>query len=293
MQLKTRPEDFLVDEIPIDFSGEGEYLIVHVKKRMLNTEDVAKILSDKLRVLRKNIGYAGTKDKVALTTQYFSFKGLDEERITQFTHKEIELTLVGRHNKPLSLGDLKGNSFVIVARNLKKPLIAKEFVRNYFGPQRFGKQNVAVGRCIIKKSFKEACDLLNLPSKDPCKELLMIPRHTLLLYVHSYQSWLWNTVLEGLVNPPEQLPLIGFGTELEAYGEDVVYRYNRLLEIEEITLRSFIIRQLANISPEGAERDSFVAVQDLVLGEFKDGVQQVSFTLQKGSYATVAVHALL
>ncbi len=292
MKLKESPEDFLVEEIPIDFS-DGEYLIVRVKKRLLNTEDAAQILARRLGLPRKNIGYAGAKDKVAVTTQYFSLKGVSQEKISDFFHEQIDIEVIGNYNQPLSLGDLLGNRFIIVVRELKKPLAKKEKIKNYFGEQRFGENNVAVGRLLIKKQFKEACELLGLESTNPIKSLRSLPKHTLTLYVHAYQSWMWNEVLNILIEVPEKLPLVGFGTELDECSEEVREAYEKIMQEEAITTRDFIIKQIPSLSVEGDARKTIIEIKDFDLGSFKDGVQEVRFTLPKGCYATVVVKELL
>lgn len=292
MKLKESPEDFLVDEIPIDFPGSGEYTVVRVQKRLMNTEDAAYIIAKQFGLPRKLVGYAGAKDKVAVTTQYFSLKGVSEEKINGFTHEDIEIEFVNKHNQPLSLGDLHGNKFTIIARELKKPLAQKKQIRNYFGPQRFGDNNVDVGRLLVKKQFKEACELLDLPADNPIKSLRSLPKHTLTLYVHAYQSWMWNKVLESFEEVPDSLPLIGFGTDLDDYEKTIKEKYEELLEQEGITARSFIIKQIPGLSSEGDVRKTTIVIEDLELGPFKDGVQKASFTLPKGSYATVVMEEL-
>ena len=294
MKLKESPEDFLVDEIPIEFSGEGEYLIVRVTKRLCNTEDAAQILAKSFGIHRKFVGYAGAKDKVAVTTQFFSLKNVAKEKVEEFHHDQIELEVVGKHSRPLSLGDLLGNRFTIIVRELQKPLVKKDKVRNYFGPQRFGDNNVEVGKLLLQKKFAQACELLELETANPVASLRVLPKHTLMIYLHAYQSWLWNEVLRSFSDTevPEVLPIVGFGTELDEYGAMVEEKYEALLDSEGITQRNFIIKQLPNLSPEGTERDCFMDVQNLELGEFEGGVQKVSFVLGKGSYATVVIEAL-
>ena len=71
--LKTQPEDFRVTEqLGFDLSGEGEHLFLFVEKRGLNTRQVATTLAQWAGIKPMDIGYAGMKDKVAVTRQWFS-----------------------------------------------------------------------------------------------------------------------------------------------------------------------------------------------------------------------------
>ncbi len=91
--LKSRPEDFLVEEIPLyEPSGEGEHLYLMIEKRGLSTFDLLNIVARHFDVQKKSIGYAGLKDKHAITRQMISvhlpgkdesaFRSLDGNRIT-------------------------------------------------------------------------------------------------------------------------------------------------------------------------------------------------------------------
>src|SRR3989338_6020717 len=75
--IKTKPEDFIVKEIIELKEGKGRYLYVEVEKTNWNTLDLVNKLSDILNISRKNIGFAGYKDKNAVTVQYFSRKKND------------------------------------------------------------------------------------------------------------------------------------------------------------------------------------------------------------------------
>ena len=78
VSLRSQPEDFRVDEIPLYApSGEGGHTFVRVEKRLRTTEEVARELARAAGVRAAEIGYAGRKDRVAVTTQWFSVPGLD------------------------------------------------------------------------------------------------------------------------------------------------------------------------------------------------------------------------
>ena len=73
MKLKTVPEDFIVDEInQLNLEG-GPYLYAILKKKDYTTLKALEVLSRHFRIPIQFIGYAGLKDKTAITTQYLSF----------------------------------------------------------------------------------------------------------------------------------------------------------------------------------------------------------------------------
>ena len=118
-----------------------------------------------------------------------------------------------------------------------------------------------------------------------------------MLYLHSYQSYLWNTIAEKM-NKEAELPIIGFGTEFE--DDEIKQEIEELMKEENITLRDFIIKQLPNLSLEGDSRQLYSEIKDLNISELEDdelnqGKKKctVKFFLEKGCYATEVIKALL
>ena len=71
--LRARPEDFEVDEIlGFEASGEGPHALLSVRKRGANTEWVARELARTVGVKPFEVGFAGLKDRNAITTQHFT-----------------------------------------------------------------------------------------------------------------------------------------------------------------------------------------------------------------------------
>ena len=215
-KIKDCAEDFIVKEITdLDFKKSGDYLIYTLKKKNYNTMRAIEQIAKSLGVRIGDIGFAGIKDKNAITEQSISLKGVYREDVTELKLKDIKLTFVGYLDKPLSLGDLKGNEFIITIRGLKKKEISelekkikgKCFMPNYFGEQRFSKNNVEIGKMLLKSDFKKALELIfetnpdyktqmeGLIQEKPndfVRALNVIPKKLLLLYTHAYQSYLWN-----------------------------------------------------------------------------------------------------
>jgi tRNA pseudouridine13 synthase len=306
-QIKQLPEDFVVKEISnVKFLDKGNYLYFRLKKKNWNTLDAAKEISKRLRVPIKNIGFAGSKDKKAVTEQLISVKMRGNRHFDNLKIKDMKLGFMGYGNEPITLGDLEGNYFEIVIRNLDSfDIKTPKKIINYFGEQRFSKNNIEVGKCLIKKDFKKACEILELEVKnnDFIGALKIIPRRLLKMYAHAYQSFIWNETVTEAVGKGikvEEVPLVGFCTELTEYGEKTREIIENILTKENLILTDFIIKQVPELSLEGNVRKVFIEVKDFkVLEKTKDELNKtkkkikVSFSLPKGSYATVVIKEIV
>lgn len=179
--IKQRPEDFLVDELPAySPCGEGEHIYLFVEKRNLSTLDAARIIASHFGVRPDSVGYAGMKDRVAITRQLFSVQtpGKKPEDFPQLNHERLQVQWADRHTNKLRVGHLAGNRFSIRIRDVsfvrvreaKATLdrLASIGVPNRFGPQRFGRalNNHLVGRALIQGNFDEAVRLLIAPDHE-------------------------------------------------------------------------------------------------------------------------------
>ena len=156
---KQQYEDFIViEELGFDLTGEGEHVLVYLEKIDCNTVFVAEQLAKYVGISAKNVSYAGLKDRQAVTQQWFSLHmpGQDTPDFSQFDLTGCQILQVTRHNKKLKIGALKGNRFKIVLRNLtgqqevesKLELIKQHGVPNYFGEQRFGREQNNINQAI-------------------------------------------------------------------------------------------------------------------------------------------------
>ncbi|MFH1455363.1 MAG: tRNA pseudouridine(13) synthase TruD [archaeon] len=293
-KIKQQPEDFIVNEmIDLDISP-GPYLYCEIEKRNWNTMSLAKKLAKELRIKEKEVGFAGSKDKKAVTTQFFSFLKVSKDMISKLQIPDVKIKVLGYGKERLSLGDLKANKFIITIRNLDKVFkgVVTE-MKNYFGEQRFGVEgkNHIIGKLLLQNKFKEACEELNLDIKnnDYIGALRKFSKKELLLYLHAYQSWLWNIKARDI--PSGKLELVGFLTETNVYDD--------LLAEDGLTRRSFILRPMPELAVEGAERKVIVEVKDFQVVETSDdeiffgkNKQVLKFTLPKGCYATMLLKQL-
>ncbi|WP_373070828.1 tRNA pseudouridine(13) synthase TruD [Sulfurimonas sp.] len=166
--FKQSPRDFVVDEIPLyEFSGEGEHLILHVRKKNLSTMELIGILAKYLGIKNKEIGYAGLKDKHAMTKQYISVHKKHEELLEKFEHENVKILSTTYHNNKIRIGHLSSNRFYIRlkkvnptdAKKIDEALknISSQGMPNFFGYQRFGSDgnNHIDGEKIAKGEKKE------------------------------------------------------------------------------------------------------------------------------------------
>jgi len=173
-RLKKSPDDFIVSEIPLDLYSdpEGEYSLALVRTRNWENNRLIDHLSNVLGIPRREINFAGTKDKRAVSSQVISFR-VKPEALQDLELKDIEIEYIHSTNKKLTLGDLSGNSFDITIRDItvsqsESEKIIQEVLEtirnrggflNYFGIQRFGAVRPithAVGKNIIMSDFEKA-----------------------------------------------------------------------------------------------------------------------------------------
>ena len=148
--IRHCPEDFIVDEIAgFEASGGGEHVVLRIRKRNTNTDWLARQLARLAGVPARDVGYAGLKDRQAVTTQWFSvcLAGREEPDWSALNSEDISVLQVQRHSRKLRRGALRGNRFELRIREFaadaaqlddRLRTIQARGVPNYFGEQRFG-----------------------------------------------------------------------------------------------------------------------------------------------------------
>jgi tRNA pseudouridine13 synthase len=143
-------ERFFVEEIPLyDFTGNGNYLILKIKKTDMSTWKLITVLAKATGLSERDIGYAGLKDKSATTIQYFSLPKQAEKMLNKnLSTERVEILERTLNKAPLKVGHLKGNRFSIIlhqveAKDAKRfnttaKMMQTKGIPNYFGYQRFG-----------------------------------------------------------------------------------------------------------------------------------------------------------
>jgi len=161
-RIKDRCEDFVVDEIPAypPDGREDRHLFIRVRKREFSTPELLRILAEELSLGGHEIGYAGRKDRDAVTTQWLSVPISAAAALEHISVPGIEILEAHPHGQKLRLGHLHGNSFRIVLREPGSDLetacrrVREKLVRiergggleNMYGPQRFGEDGANLDR---------------------------------------------------------------------------------------------------------------------------------------------------
>jgi tRNA pseudouridine13 synthase len=147
--VRSRPEDFAVEELPLyEPSGEGDHVHFAIEKRGLSTVQAVHRVARALGVAERGVGTAGRKDARAVTRQTLSVEHVAPEDVLALEVEGVRVLDARRHGKKLRVGHLAGNRFRIVLRESDparaadaRAMLARLEERglpNAFGPQRFG-----------------------------------------------------------------------------------------------------------------------------------------------------------
>jgi len=305
-------DDFIVDEInTTKFKGKGNFLILHVKKQELTTWDMIAIFAQYLAIPAQKIGYAGLKDKHATTTQYISVDATHEKLLKKFYHKQIKILSSTRHSHSIRMGDLDGNRFSInlyfvdnidsgrIEKCARK--IAKNGLPNYFGYQRFGRDGDSLGQA--KEMIKGDIFI----EDDKLKNFLIS------IYQSSFfNDWLRERVFLSreknnskfmLVNgdvyadnnaklsTPKIIPIREFDSKKLTptgllCGRDIFRSRDESRKIEQDFDDEFL-------QEKGYRRNALIYPKDIECKYVKKQTMlNISFTLPKGSYATVFLESI-
>ncbi len=168
-KFKTRASDFIVREVlSFEPEGEGTHAFLYIEKTNTNTEWLARQLARFVGVEAKEIGYAGLKDRNAVTSQWFSvnLEIIDEPDWNDFQLEGVKILIKTLHRKKLKRGAIKYNEFEIVLRDVQQTTdeilqdhiskIQASGVPNYFSQQRFGHDynNLTRAACWFKGEQK-------------------------------------------------------------------------------------------------------------------------------------------
>jgi len=173
-KIRQSNEDFFVDEVPLQLpSGEGPNTWMHIEKNGRTTLDVVLDIARELHLSRKRTGFAGMKDRSAITRQWLCISNITPEELPDFNEvlHNVKILEIKQNQKKLRMGQLKGNKFKINIRNTNNPSEDKEIaenvleslkitgVPNYYGYQRFGEVRSTthlVGKCLVEGDIQKA-----------------------------------------------------------------------------------------------------------------------------------------
>ncbi|MDO5823158.1 tRNA pseudouridine(13) synthase TruD [Methanobrevibacter sp.] len=396
--IRNQYEDFYVEEIPeIVPDGEGPNVYVWIEKLGRTTLDVVLDIARDLHISRKRMGFAGMKDKKAITRQWICIANMDsEEQFQQVENLDIYKTdflKVVRGRKKLRMGQLKGNKFKILVKDLddieKSVDIANEVLKelqstgvpNYFGWQRFGKPRTIthlVGEALVENNLEKAVGVyignpqgdesdenrlarqayddgnyeesLNLMGKGMRYEKMMLkelvreskrgeltdksymnalhalPKPLQRMFVHAYQSYLFNEAVSKRVEmginkyvegdividtedhivrdktSEEFQELIDnfkasptcplYGTKVPFADGDVGEMEKDILKNYNITKEDFEVSKMPRLGSHGLRRSMRFQVWDASAIPTDEGVL-CEFSIDKGSYATAVLREIM
>ncbi|MBM4355010.1 MAG: tRNA pseudouridine(13) synthase TruD [Deltaproteobacteria bacterium] len=320
-KVKARWEDFVVEEIPETApSGEGPYIRILVEKRGWDMETLIRHLATQLEIDDTQVGYAGLKDKQAVTRQWFSVPADCRDRLERVDSPSTKLLESHADDVFLKPGHLSGNRFVIrlrgapvesldVARTALERL-ARDGLANVYGNQRFGKdlQAVETGRSVVLGE----------------KELTGLSRLKRRFVISAFQSFLFNAyaaarIERGLLRrvltgdvlrdiPSDTLLIAGArwravdvdGKRLAVtgpvYGRGLMWGEGRVRELELDVLSRYGIAPSAFDEFQaigwGSRRNLLVFPEECSVSPDPDGIL-LAFQLPKGCFATTVLREIV
>jgi tRNA pseudouridine13 synthase len=342
------------------------------------------------------MGFAGMKDKTAITRQWICISNIEPDKLSNLEEKlyNVKILKITQNEKKLRIGQLVGNKFRILIRDTSDPENdtdkAKEIltqltelgVLNYYGWQRFGKNRPnthMVGKCLTKNDlkgavnsyignpypgeanyiktarelydmghYKEAYDNMpagmryekmmlrtlmkekknneELTDESYKKVLLSLPKPLSRMFIHAYQSFLFNKAVsersklgvnkyvEGdiIIDNEEHLvhefqenqiqekimnfevhpsaPL--FGSKMPLAGGVVGAMEQKILDHENLELEDFKVTKMPKLGSHGLRRAIRFKIWDIEVKHTDDGIL-VEFSIPKGCYATAVLREIM
>lgn len=290
--FRQLPEDFQVEEVlGYEPMGEGEHVYLHVIKRGENTAWIAKQIASLAGVQEMDVGYAGRKDRHAVTSQWFSVylpPSKPEPDWQQLVNENLKLLAVGRHNHKLRRGEHQANRFVIRLREVtgadrevlqqRLQTIRENGVPNYFGEQRFGREynnlNQAESLLIDRKPIKSRSE----------KGIIL----------SAARSWVFNLVLAERVRQNNWRDMID-GEPQESPSGPLWGRGRAITRGELATLEQQVLEPWAEwcnaLEHQGLqqERRALVLQPEVMQWQWLENDLEISFSLSAGEFATAVL----
>jgi tRNA pseudouridine13 synthase len=210
-RIKERPGDFLVEELPAaEPSGEGDHLWLRIVKEGVHHQELVRVLCGHFGVGPQAIGWAGMKDRHAVTSQTVSVHLPRRPDVRSIQDDRVQVLWATWNGTKLRRGDLSGNRFSVRVRGIEpfrapaawravRELEARG-VPNGFGPQRFGMHgnNHTMGALLLAGRADDVAREL-ARTGEPYRDLRAVPEPTKELWVDAWQSAIFNRVLDARI----------------------------------------------------------------------------------------------
>ena len=319
--IKAETDDFLVrEDLGFAPDGEGEHVLVRLRKRDCNTPFVAQELAKFAGLPARGVSYAGLKDRYAVTEQWFCLHlpGKETPDFSAFQLAGCEILETARHRRKLRIGTLKGNKFILLLREIsdrpaaeqRLQAIRRDGVPNYFGSQRFGQRGNNIVQALkwsrgeisikdrSKRSFYLSAARSALFNSVASERLSRFGRWHLMdgdaLQLTGRGSW--------FVAGEDELPALSarlhegelsITAPLPGVGEPGTLREAQSFEQSCLELQPDLLALLQRERVETARRAVLVLPADMDWQWRDDATLALSFALPAGCYATSVVRELL
>ena len=301
--IRATPQDFQVtEELGFEFTGDGEHDYLWIEKTGTNTEWLARQLARFADVPAKDVGYAGLKDRHAVTRQWFSVPRWHSPDWSALEVEGVKVLDVQRHNKKLRRGAHKANRFQIVLRGAglhahaeavqkRVQVIREQGVPNYFGKQRFGRDGNNVSLADAWASGKR------------------LPRHKRSLAISTARSYMFNNYLDTRVRAGTWNTILP-GDKANLDGTGSIFDVDDVDEEIERRCSEMDIHPTGELAGDGStgSNDAWIAALGIarvepgkrslrlnvatLSGSIHQDAVELSFSLGRGAFATSVLREL-
>jgi len=317
-RLKERPEDFIVEEVPLyEFSGGGNFAFLFVEKTDLSNLDLVNRIRKHLDLEDHEVGVAGWKDKRAITRQWISvpFEKASADRLAGLGDEGITILQNRHHSNKLRTGHLLGNRFNVLIRQPDPDAVTraeaiiqrlrKHGLPNFYGRQRFGASgnNPEKGLALLLGKYRVRSVRKRKLLMSACSSLLF----NLTLKERMEQD-LFTKLLSGdiakkhdtgglfLVSDPAKEQPRADRLEISAtgpiWGKKMKRAADEASALEEKILTSQALRPDVFHKQPGSRRSFRVVLGEINVEQEPEGLR-LAFFLPKGSYATVLLDEIM
>ncbi|WP_223807345.1 tRNA pseudouridine(13) synthase TruD [Montanilutibacter psychrotolerans] len=319
-KIRTTAEDFLVEEVPgFEPTGSGEHLLLTIEKRGMNTAFAAKRIAQWAGVGEVAIGYAGLKDRHAVTRQRISVhlpKRIAPD-LAALQDDELKVLEHTWHAKKLPRGALAGNRFVLVLRGIdgdraaieaRLQAIAARGVPNYFGEQRFGRDGDNVANALAmfagRRMRREQRSILLSAARSQLFNQVLAARVAAGAWDRGLEGEVWALDGNRSVFGPEpftqalaqRLAAFDIHPSGPLWGRGELRSRDAAAELELAALagdgEQALCQGLEAAGLNQERRSLRLRAQDLAWRWLDDGALELAFRLPAGSYATVVLDEL-